>query len=70
MCRVAAVVSASGAWVRLCPAAFDGDSTAWVVLRRLCLASAPPCRFRAQFAGRRLRWGGPNAQSGRSLLVH
>ena len=46
-CRVAAVVSASGAWVRLCPAAFDGDSTAWVLLRRLCLASAPPCRFRA-----------------------
>ena len=31
-CRVAAVVSASGAWVRLCPAAFDGDSTAWVLL--------------------------------------
>ena len=51
-CRVAVVVSASGAWVRLCPAAFDGDSTAWVLLRRLCLAFAPPCRFRARFAGR------------------
>ena len=37
-CRVAAVVSASGAWVQLCPAAFDGDSIAWVLLRRLCLA--------------------------------
>ena len=63
-CRVAAVVSASGAWVRLCPAAFDGDSTAWVLLRRLRLASAPPCRFRARFAGV------PNARSGRLFLVH
>ena len=48
-CRVAAVVSASGAWVRLCTAAFDGDSTAWVLLRLLCLAFAgsAPRRFRA-----------------------
>ena len=29
----------------------------------------PPCRFRARFAGRRSRWGVPNARSGRSLLV-
>ena len=28
-----------------------------MLLRRLCLASAPPCRFRARFAGRRSRWG-------------
>ena len=69
-CRVAAVVSASGVWVRVCPGAFDGDSTAWVLLRRLCLASAPPCRFRARFASRRSRWGMPNARSGSSLLVH
>ena len=45
-CRVAAVVSASGALVRLCPAASDGDSTAWVLLRRLCLGPAPPCHGR------------------------
>ena len=64
-CRVAAVVSASGPWVRLCPSVFDGDSTAWVLLRRLCLASAPPCRFHARFAGRRSRWGVPNARPGR-----
>ena len=51
---VAAVASASGARVCLCPAALDDDSTTWVLLR---LASAPPCRFHAQFAGRRLRWG-------------
>ena len=31
-CRVDAVVSASGTWVLLCRAAFDGDSTAWVLL--------------------------------------
>ena len=49
--RVAAVVFASGAWVWLCPAAFDGDSTAWVLLRWLWLESAPPSRFRARFAG-------------------
>ena len=42
------VASASGARVRLRPAALDGDSTAWVLLR---LASAPPCRFRARFTG-------------------
>ena len=35
----------------LYPAAFDGDSTPWVLLRRLRLASAPPCHFRARFAG-------------------
>ena len=69
-CRVAAVVSASSTRVRLCPAAFNGDSTAWVLLRRLCLASALPCRFRARFAGWRSRWGVPNARSGRSLLVY
>ena len=55
--RVAVVVSVSGAWVWLCPAAFNGDSTAWVLLRWLWLASAPPCRFRARFAGQRSRLG-------------
>ena len=40
-----------------------------MLLRRLCLASAPPCRFRARFAGRRSRWGVPTARSSRSLLV-
>ena len=63
-CRVAAVASASGAGVRLCPAALDGDSTTWVLLRRLRLASAPPCCSCARFAGV------PNARSGRSWLVH
>ena len=28
-----------------------------MLLRRLCLVSAPPCRFRGRFAGRRPRWG-------------
>ena len=37
----------------MCPAAFDGDSATWVLLRRLCLVSTPPCRFR----GRWSRWG-------------
>ena len=69
-CRLAVVASASRARVRLCPAAFDGDSTTWVLLRRLSLASAPPRRFRGRFAGRRSRWGVPDARSGRSLLVH
>ena len=59
-CRVAAVASASGAGVRLYPAALDRDSTTWVLLRRLRLASAPPCRFRARFAGWRSRWDVPN----------
>ena len=53
---LAAVASASRARVRLYPAAFDGDSTTWVLLRRLCLVSMPPCRFRGWFAGRRSRW--------------
>ena len=68
-CRVAAAASASGARVRLCPAALDGESTTRVLLRRLRLASAPPCRFCARFTSRQLRWGVPNARSGRSLLV-
>ena len=28
-----------------------------MLLRRLCLVSTPPCRFRGRFAGRRSRWG-------------
>ena len=48
----------------------DGESAALVLLQRLLLASAPPCRFRARFAGRRLRWGVLAARSSRSLLVH
>ena len=48
--RVAAVASASGAGVRLCPSALDGESAPLVLLRRLHLASAPPCCFRARFA--------------------
>ena len=67
--RVAAVASASGAGVRLCPPAVDEESAALVLLRRLLLASAPPCRFRARFAGRRSRWGVLDARSSRSLLV-
>ena len=55
--RLAAVASASRARVRLYPAASDGDSTTWVLLRRLCLASAPPCRFRGRFTGRQSCWG-------------
>ena len=66
---IAAVASASSARVRLCPSALDAESAALVLLRRLRLASAPPCRFRARFAGRRSRWGVPAARSGRSLLV-
>ena len=50
------VASASRARVMLYPAAFDGDSTTWVLLRCLCLVSTPPCRFRGRFAGRRSRW--------------
>ena len=38
-CRVAAVVSASGAWVWLCPAAFNGDG--FVLRLRLLVASVP-----------------------------
>ena len=41
----------------------------WCCFDRLRLASAPPCRFRARFAGRRSRWGVPAALSSRSLLV-
>ena len=67
---VAAVASASGVGVQLCPSALDGESATLVLLRRLRLASAPPCHFRARFAGRRLRWGVPAARSSRSLLVH
>ena len=37
--------------------AFDGDSTTWLLLRRRCLVSMPPCRFHGRFAGRRSRWG-------------
>ena len=40
-----------------------------MLLQRLRLASAPHCRFRARFAGRRSRWGVPTARSSRSLLV-
>ena len=40
-----------------------------MLLRQLCLASAPPCRFRARFAGRRSRWDVPAARSSRSLFV-
>ena len=57
------VSSASGARVRLCPAALDGESTTWVLLRRLCLASATPCCFRVRC--RWSRWGAPNARAGR-----
>ena len=60
-CRVDAVASASGAGVQLCPPAVAGESAALVLLRRLLLASAPPCRFRARFAGRWSRWGVPAA---------
>ena len=48
----------------------DGESAALVLLRRLLLASAPPCRFRARFAGCRSLWSVPAAWSSRSLLVH
>ena len=47
----------------------DGESAALVLLRRLLLASAPPCRFRARFAGCRSLWSVPAAWSSRSLLV-
>ena len=46
----------------MCPAAFDGGATTWVLLRRLGFASAPPRRFRGRFAGRRSRWGVPDAR--------
>ena len=36
----------------------------------LLVASAPPCRFRALFAGRQSLWSVPTARSSRSLLVH
>ena len=55
--------------VQLCPSALDGESANLVLLRRLRLASAPPCRFRARFAGRRSQWGMPATRSSRSLLV-
>ena len=51
------VASASRARVTLYPAAFDGDSATWLLLRRLCLVSTPPCRFHGRFAGRQSRWG-------------
>ena len=56
--------------VRLCPSALDGESASLVLLRWLRLASAPPCHFRAWFAGHRSRWGVPTARSSHSLLVH
>ena len=40
-----------------------------MLLRRLRLASAPPCHFHARFAGRRSRWGVPTSRSSRWLLV-
>ena len=66
--RVAAVASASGTGVLLCPSALDGDAAPFGAASSL--ASAPPCRFRARFARPAVAIESAYRSMSSSLLVH